>query len=222
MDGIKTDLQTRIDEYTANVEKTQQAAASATAEAIASATAQAAEEETEEAPDYGWIEGYLAGISGQLTTAGYDADKVNGLVEDLRGCLTKQVNRGRDEFEAKENCANLIDRFTKNPPPTKEEYHFAGSWHSRVLCGEDDDPAYRWNVALSEDASGWVTGTISFHACPGGGAAYYSVSGQNTGESVLVLQAERTDGRGDLWMSSMRSGEFRIEYLGAPSPNYAP
>ena len=91
-----------------------------------------------------------------------------------------------------------------------------------MLCGEDDDPAYRWNVNLNEAADGRVTGTISFHACPGGGAAYYSVSGQNTGEKTLVLQAERTDGRGDLWMTTMRSGEFTIEYMAPPSPNYAP
>lgn len=222
MDGIKTDLQTRIDEYTANVEKTQQAAASATAEAIASATAEAAEEETEEEPDYSWIEGYVAGVAGELLTAGYEVEKVDALAGELRGCLTRQVKRGRNEFEAKENCANLVDRFIKNPPPTQEVYNFSGSWHSKVLCGEDDDPAYRWNVALSEDAAGLVTGTISFHACPGGGAIYYAVSGQNTGEKTLVLQAERTEWRGDLGMSAMRSGEFRIEYMGAPQPNYAP
>jgi hypothetical protein len=214
MDGIKNDLQTRIEEYAESMEKTQQAEASATAEAEA--------EETESAPDYSWIEGYVAGVAGELRTAGYEAKKVDALAGELRGCLTRQVNRGRDEFEAKDNCANLIDRFIKDPSPTQEVFNFSGSWHSKVLCGEDDDPAYRWNVALSEDATGWVTGTISFHACPGGGAAYYSVSGQNMGEKVLVLQAERTDGRGDLWMSSMRSGEFRIEFMSAPEPNYAP
>ena len=222
MEGIKNDLQTRIDAYTANVEKTQQAAASATAEEAANATAQTEVEETESPLDYSWIEGFVAAVAADLRTAGYEDNKVSSLVDDLRGCLTRQVNRGRDEFEAKENCTNLIDRFLDDPPPTKEEFHFAGSWHSPVLCGEDDDPPYRWNVFLGEDASGWVTGTISFHACPGGGAAYYSVSGQNMGEKVLVLQATRTDGRGGLWNTAMLSGEFRIEYLGPPQPNYAP
>lgn len=222
MAGIKNDLQTRIDEYTANVEKTQQAAANATAEEAANATAQAEAEETETPPDYSWIEGYVAGVAGELTAAGYEPEDVNELASDLRACLTRQVDRRAEEYNAIDNCADLIARFIKDPPPTKEEYHFAGSWHSPVLCGEDDDPAYRWNIYLSEDANGLVTGTISFHACPGGGAAYYSVSGKNTGEKTLVLQAERTDGRGDLWMTSMRSGEFRIEYLAPPSPNYAP
>ena len=222
MDGIKNDLQTRIDEYTANVETTQQAAASATAEEAANATAQAEAEETESPPDYSWIEGYVAGVVGELTAAGYEAEDVNEFANDLRGCLTRQVDRRADEYNAKDNCADRIERFIKNPPPTEEYFHFGGSWHSPVLCGEDDDPAYRWNVYLSEDASGMVTGTISFHACPGGGAAYYSVSGQNMGEKVLVLQATRTDGRGGLWTTSMRSGEFRIEYMGPPQPNYAP
>ncbi|MEL7591720.1 MAG: zinc ribbon domain-containing protein [Anaerolineaceae bacterium] len=214
MEGIKNDLQTRIDDYTASLEKTAQAAASETEES--------APEETESPPDYSWIEGYVASLAGELRAAGYEEEKVDALAGELRSCLTRQVKRGRDDFEAKENCANLVDRFIKNPPPTQEVYHFSGIWHSKVLCGEDDDPAYRWNVALSEDTAGWVTGTISFHACPGGGAIYYTVSGQNTGEKKLVLQAERTEWRGELGSSAMRSGQFTIEYMGPPSPNYAP
>ena len=215
MAGIKTDMQQRIERYNADTEKTRQAAAEATAVA-------ADEEDGEEERDYSWIAPYVSGVAGELSAAGYAQEKVNDLAGSLSGCLTKAVDKGKTQVEAMDNCADLIERFIKDPPPTEESYNFTGAWHSDVLCGEDDDPPYRWNVNLQQDANGSVSGTISFHACPGGGAAYYSVSGQNTGEKELVLQAERTDGRGDLWMSSMRSGEFRIEYMGPPQPNYAP
>jgi hypothetical protein len=79
--------------------------------------------------------------------------------------------------------------------------------------------AFRWNVSLIQDESGWVSGTISFHACPGGGAAFYDVTGQATDDQVLELNGVKTGGRGDLGANARDRITFKIRYKKAPSPN---
>lgn len=98
---------------------------------------------------------------------------------------------------------------------------FGGVWAGGGVCAEGDNPPFRWNVSLIQDESGWVSGTISFHACPGGGAAFYSVTGQATDDDVLELSGVKTGGRGDLGENARSRITFRIRYKKAPSPNLA-
>lgn len=116
------------------------------------------------------------------------------------------------------------------PPPEPEEaepepppvVNFAGSWHSAATCDEEDAP-YHWQVSLSQDPdTHYVSGTISFHACPGGGRATYSVSGTATASSVLFLDGTKTGGRGGLNGIAPATQTFRIEKGGEPFPNLAP
>ena len=104
--------------------------------------------------------------------------------------------------------------------PFKE--NFSGAWHSDTACGEDEtDEPYRWGVNLAEDATGWVTGTIYFHDCPGGGAVTYAVEGQhNAGEMVLFLKGTRIDGRYILFGNSKPEQDFEIMFGAAPQPNF--
>jgi hypothetical protein len=129
------------------------------------------------------------------------------------------LNEGRSQTSAQNHCRGAIDKFKKSPTPTPEIRFFGGSWNSGVLCGEGDDPKYTWVVSLSQAASGAVTGSISFHNCPGGGAVFYSVSGQATSSSVLVLDARKTNGRGDLGGNSASNAEIQIQYYGPPRFN---
>lgn len=169
--------------------------------------------------DTSWIDPYVSSVSDELINLGYDADVVAGFADSLRGCLRDGVNEGRSETSAKNHCKGAIDNFKKSPTPTPAMRFFGGNWNSGVLCGEADDPMYTWVVSLSQSSSGAVTGSISFHNCPGGGAVYYSVSGQATSASVLVLDARKTNGRGDLGSNSASNAEIQIQYYGPPRFN---
>ncbi|MBP9041052.1 MAG: hypothetical protein KBF64_04685 [Anaerolineaceae bacterium] len=96
---------------------------------------------------------------------------------------------------------------------------FGGDWAGGGACGEGEDPPFRWNVSLVQDDTGWVSGTISFHACPGGGAAFYNVTGQATEDEVLELTGIKTGGRGDLGDNARNRITFKIRYKKAPRPN---
>jgi hypothetical protein len=99
---------------------------------------------------------------------------------------------------------------------------FAGSWHSAATCDEQDAP-YHWEVKLRQDpTTNAVTGTISFHACPGGGRASYDVSGTATPDEVLFLEGQKTSGRGGLDGLTPASQTFRLTKGGEPFPNFAP
>ncbi len=169
--------------------------------------------------DYSWIDPYVSTVSEELTNLGYDMDVIAGFTETLRGCLRSAVEERRSASSAQNSCRGSIDNFKKSPTPTPEMRTFGGAWNSGVLCGEADDPKYTWVVSLSQAASGAVTGTISFHNCPGGGAVYYSVSGQATSSSVLVLNARKTNGRGDLGGNSASSAVIHIQFYGPPRFN---
>lgn len=108
--------------------------------------------------------------------------------------------------------------------PTAEEtenplQQFGGDWAGGGACAEGENPPFRWNISLVQDESGWVSGTISFHACPGGGAAFYNVTGQATDDSVLELSGVKSGGRGDLGENARSRITFRIRYKKAPNPN---
>lgn len=175
-------------------------------------------------PDLSWITGYVDGISNNLTEQGLRRAAVNAIKSELRTCLEREINNGASRAEAIGFCQSILNEI-KEPTATSEPEvedirNFEGTWVGGGLCGEDDDPAYRWNVDLEQDANGVVQGTITFHACPGGGAAYYSVSGQATSDKTLILQGVKTGGRGGLGGNTPQSVEFRIKYKGAPNPNY--
>jgi hypothetical protein len=105
------------------------------------------------------------------------------------------------------------------PPPI---VNFAGSWHSAATCDEEDAP-YHWQVSLTQDPNThYVSGTISFHACPGGGRATYNVSGTATASDALFLEGTKTDGRGGLNDLTPATQTFRIEKGGEPFPNFVP
>lgn len=106
-----------------------------------------------------------------------------------------------------------------SPTPTEELADFSGHWFGGGACGEGETPAYRWNVELVQDASGWVTGMISFHACPGGGAVFYNVTGQATEDKVLTLTGVLDGGRGDLGGNARSTITFTIRKGKAPKPN---
>ena len=98
----------------------------------------------------------------------------------------------------------------------------SGTWHG-AACTESESNPYRWEIKLSQDIDGNVIGDLYFHACPGGGAAFYSLSGtQKTGEDWVTLTGNYTNGRGDLGNSAPRQATFTVKFNEPPSPNYAP
>lgn len=103
--------------------------------------------------------------------------------------------------------------------PAEELTDFSGHWFGGGACGEGETPAYRWNVELVQDASGFVTGMISFHACPGGGAVFYNVTGQATEDKVLTLNGVLNGGRGDLGSNARSVITFTVRKGKAPKPN---
>ena len=183
-----------------------------------------AEEAEPSEPDLSWIPGYVEGVGSALENQGLRRAAVNVIKNEVRDCLEAEVKYGATQAEAISICQYILDEIkepTATPEPIAEEVrNFGGSWFGGGACKEGDDPAYRWNVNLEQDGSGGVQGTISFHACPGGGAIYYSVSGQATSDSVLVLQGSKTSGRGGLGANSPSSVQFTIKYKKAPEPNY--
>jgi len=210
---------------------TQQIIADIKAGATANNGGQAETEEiaTEESgkPDLSWIPGYVDGIGSTLQEQGLRRAAISAIKEEMRTCLEFTVKSGSSRSEAIGLCQYILDEIkedpTDTPEPEVEEENirsFAGAWHGGGLCGEDDDPAYRWNVDLQQDANGVVTGVISFHACPGGGAVYYDVTGQATSDKKLVLQGTKTSGRGGLMTKTPKSVQFTLKYKGEPSPSY--
>jgi hypothetical protein len=182
-------------------------------------------EETESSePDLSWIPGYVNGVGSTLDNLGLRSAAIDAIKNEMLDCLEAEMNLGATQEEAISICQYIVDQVeepTATAEPTAEEIrNFAGSWFGGGACNEGDDPAYHWNVDLEQDANGWVHGAISFHACPGGGAVYYSVSGQATSDRVLVLQGNKTVGRGGVGYNTPSSVQFSIEYEEAPSPNY--
>lgn len=98
----------------------------------------------------------------------------------------------------------------------------SGKWHG-AACAESESNPYRWEIKLSQDMDGNVIGDVYFHACPGGGAAFYSLSGtQKPGEDWVMLTGNYSGGRGDLGNSAPRQATFTVKLNESPSPNFAP
>jgi hypothetical protein len=89
-------------------------------------------------------------------------------------------------------------------------------------CPEEESQPYRWEVNLHQTPEGKVSGDVYFHACPGGGAVFYSLSGQQVpGESTVELTGSKTGGRGGLG-GSPNQVTFTFGYNGRITPNYSP
>jgi hypothetical protein len=98
----------------------------------------------------------------------------------------------------------------------------SGTWHG-ADCDESESNPYRWAITLDQTSDGYATGDIYFHACPGGGAAFYSLTGtQKPGEDWIVLDAAYTGGRGDLGESAPYETSFKVRLNRPPEPNFAP
>lgn len=109
---------------------------------------------------------------------------------------------------------------TPTPTPTTAPItNFAGTWYSSGTC--DNPPYYRWTVSLSQQGAN-VSGSIHFHACPGGGQAAYSVSGTATSAGTVQLAGPKVVNLGGLGSSTPGQATFTIAPFGPPSPNYAP
>jgi len=97
---------------------------------------------------------------------------------------------------------------------------FTGSWHSDAVCEATDAP-YRWEIELRQ-ADDVVTGTISFHDCPGGGRAEYQVEGTATANNFVELEGVLTGKRGDLGNSAPDALDFTVRPQQPPDPDLAP
>lgn len=125
----------------------------------------------------------------------------------------------QEESPADDTGGEAAPAEEESAPPITD---FAGSWHSAETCDEADAP-YRWEIKLSQDEStNRVWGTISFHACPGGGRASYSVSGTATAALFVDLEGTKQSGRGGIGSAASASQTFRIRPGLPPEPNLAP
>ena len=121
--------------------------------------------------------------------------------------------------ENDEGTLTLPEDEDSGPDPATS---FAGEWHSEETCDEPELPFRdRWIVSLTQDGS-MVTGTISFHACPGGGRGTYEVVGQATGEIFINLDGTRISGQGPLGNTAPNFQTFTVRIGEAPDPNFAP
>ncbi len=107
-------------------------------------------------------------------------------------------------------------------PTTAPITNFAGTWSSAETCANLAAPN-RWTVSLTQSGAS-VSGWIRFHNCPGGGIAYYDVSGTATTAPSITLQGTKNflQGAGGLGGSAPPSQSFTVTRGGAPAPNLAP
>ena len=97
-----------------------------------------------------------------------------------------------------------------------------GKWHG-AACAESESNPYRWELTINQSFDGTISGDVYFHACPGGGATFYSLSGsQKPGEDFASLVGTKNGGRGDLGNNSSSQIMFTVRKNQPPSPNLAP
>lgn len=101
------------------------------------------------------------------------------------------------------------------------QHSLTGIYHGG-RCAESETEPYRWELNLIQEATGYVSGTLYFHNCPGGGAVRYVVSGtQEAGKPTVTLKGVKTGGRGDLESTSAYQVDFTFGLDTPLSPNYA-
>lgn len=99
-------------------------------------------------------------------------------------------------------------------------------WVSPTICTGVTDANYdrKWKANLTVKAPDDVTGTLYFHACPGGGRLAYNLSGSvsPTDSSIYLVTGSRSGGRGGLFDASAATQTFTLQDATAPNPNLAP
>jgi hypothetical protein len=97
-----------------------------------------------------------------------------------------------------------------------------GTWHG-AACAEAESNPYRWELDLNQSDDGAIYGDVYFHACPGGGAVEFSLSGaQKPGEDFATLTGYKTSGRGGLGNNTAGQIIFTVRQDQPPEPNLAP
>lgn len=154
-------------------------------------------------------------------------------VEDLRAiaAMTGRIYLNQ-RLDGRKPAAWEIDLFVwqalntwlaltgRDPLPSTD---FEGQWHSGTPCDENEAGyEYRWQVDVTQDVAGVVKGTVTYHACPDGGRAKYSVVGVATTDDVVRLEATRISARGPLASRSPTHDFIWLTPEGAPSKRYPP
>lgn len=166
------------------------------------------------------------GVSGPADQCPDDAEDPDGF-QDGDGCPDND-NDGDNIPDTNDQCpdqAETVNGFEDDDgcpdtPPAPVVTNFANIYTGAVCPGVGGAAGFRWHVALSQNGAS-VTGTISFHKCPGGGRAVYSVSGTATASGTISLSGTLIDGRGPLGGSAPGSQTFSFTIPGAPSPNFS-
>ncbi len=110
---------------------------------------------------------------------------------------------------------------TPSPTPTTAFTNWTGNWHSSYECNSDG-PQFRWSVSLTQDGAGYVSGSIIFHKCPGGGQAGYTVTGRATGASTIQLLGTKGPPQaGALGNGAPATQTFTFAKGGPPNPDYS-
>jgi len=160
----------------------------------------------------------------------YHEDEIDVMVDYGATLQAQETARALDAGPPKEPAGaseDVPELPADSAPPVEapapaEVQDFGGSWNSGPLCDEEDRP-YRWEITLRQDPNtDAVSGTIKFHACPGGGRATYNVSGTATPSDVLFLEGTKTSGRGSLNGIAPAEQTFRVSKGAEPFPNFAP
>lgn len=178
------------------------------------------------------IGGYATRAMERVRLAASGAN-LNLSVEDLRAiaAMTGRIYLN-ERLDGRKPAAWEIDLFVwqalntwlaltgRDPLPSTD---FQGRWHSTTACDENEAGyEYRWQVDVSQDVAGVVSGTVTYHACPDGGRAAYSVVGVATTDDAIRLQATRVSARGPLASMSPTHDFIWLTPEGAPSKTYRP
>lgn len=160
----------------------------------------------------------------------YHEDEIDVMVDYGATLQAQETARANDPGPPKEPAGaseDVPELPADSAPPVEapapaEVQDFSGSWNSSATCDEEDAP-YRWRITLRQDPNtDVVSGTIEFHACPGGGRATYNVTGTATTSDVLFLEGTKTGGRGGLNGIAPAEQTFRVSRGAEPFPNLAP
>lgn len=96
---------------------------------------------------------------------------------------------------------------------------FDGTWFSSEDCGGESEFPYTWSVALGQDVTGKVNGTIRFHDCEHG-YVVYSVNGQVVDDQEYIeLSGFKNSGSGEIFEGAAAEVIFTFTPGFAPNPN---
>lgn len=153
-------------------------------------------------------------IKNDLISAGITEDAAGEMSGILGGQVWDQI---KDTVKSEEE-----EPAPAAPQPQPQQQNagtyrnFAGTWHSNKACDEpEENYAYTWVITLEQNGE-WVTGTLAYHDCPGGGRAFYELEGEATNDKKIILGATLVGGRGDLYGKSDEYMAIELKYKGEP------